>query len=148
MPDAEKCAMYQWQWAALAMDWITAARRPDIVGYANELVASHADDLARYRAMADEFSRFVAARPWSNHCIVARDIGARAFGFTPSELLKEDRSPDLVEARHKIIAFTRVVTGANASRIGKAFERHHPAVTHACAKYEHEVRAAIRRRDE
>jgi len=111
-------------------------------GYAN------LPDEPRYRTMHQEFRQSVAARPWINQCIVAREVGARAFGITTSEILSEDRRPDLVDKRHKIIAFTKVMTGASYSHIGRHFGRDHSAVGYACEKYEAIVRAATDRCDD
>jgi chromosomal replication initiation ATPase DnaA len=104
-------------------------------------------DEPRYLTMLKEFQHRVAARPWINQCIVAREVGARAFGITTPEILSEDRRPDLVEKRHKIIAFAKVVTGASDSHIGRHFGRDHSGVGYACEKYEAIVRAATDRCD-
>jgi Bacterial dnaA protein helix-turn-helix len=102
------------------------------------------EDDNRYIRMALEFQQTIAARPWMNHCIVARQIGARAFGIATDELLSKDgRKPELVEKRHKIIAFTRVVTGHGYNQIARAFERDRSSIAYSCEKYEDVIRAAI-----
>ena len=103
---------------------------------------NQADD-NRYVAMARDYRLAVAGRPWVNACIVARQIGAQAFGITVDDLLAINRCHPLVEKRHKIMAFTAVVTGASISKIGHAFHRDHSTVIYALSKYEPTIRAAI-----
>jgi Bacterial dnaA protein helix-turn-helix len=131
-------------WAALHLDGITRAHWPDLLAgspIADQFAALADED--RFLAMAHEFRQSVAARPWINQCIVAREVGARAFGITTSDILKDDRRPDLVDKRHKIVAFARVMTGASYSHIGRHFGRNHSGVAYACEKYESLIRFMV-----
>lgn len=109
---------------------------------------AHGQDLMRrrvppYADMAREFHHICAARPFLNHCIVARDVGARAFSISVDQLLARTREGDQTETRQKIMAFVCVVTGASFRQVGGSFERNHSAVSYACDKYADTVRAAI-----
>jgi hypothetical protein len=102
-------------------------------------------DVPRYIEMAREFHRICAARPFLNHCIVARDVGARAFQISNDQLLARSREGDQTETRQKIMAFACVVTGASFRQVGATFERDHSAVSYACDKYADYIRTAIER---
>ncbi|WFU42565.1 helix-turn-helix domain-containing protein [Bradyrhizobium sp. CB82] len=111
---------------------------------------AHGLDIARrvfsrpsYADMAREFRRICAARPYLNHCVVARDVAARAFETSIDHLQSTTRDADNAEVRHKIMAFVYVITGAKFSEIGRVFNRNHSAVSYACGKYADAIRAAI-----
>ena len=67
-------------------------------------------EAVRYRGMADEFRRNSTARPFLNHCIIARDVGVRNFGVSIDQLCAPKREADLTEVRQKLIAFVHVMT--------------------------------------
>jgi|GEM_PF-6519807 len=100
-------------------------------------------DGPRYRHMARDFRCICAARPYLNHVVVARDVGARAFAISVDQLLARVRDGELTEARQKIMAFAYVMTGAAFSQIGRFFDRDHSAVHYACDKYADAVRAEV-----
>jgi chromosomal replication initiation ATPase DnaA len=105
--------------------------------------ARRAIERPRYADMAADFHRICAARPYLNHCIVARDVGARAFDVSVNRLIARTREGDMTEMRQRIMAFVHVVTGAKFSQIGKSFDRDHSAVSYACDKYADAIRAEI-----
>jgi hypothetical protein len=98
----------------------------------------------RYRQMAREFRRICAARPYLNHCIVARDVGARAFEISIDHLQLATRDAEASEIRHRIMAFVYVMTGAKFAEIGRAFGRNHSTVSYACDKYAASISAMVR----
>ncbi|UQR66185.1 hypothetical protein LRP30_13415 [Bradyrhizobium sp. C-145] len=101
------------------------------------------DEARRYREMAREFQRIRAARPYVNQCVVARDLGARAFGISVDHLLAGTREADVTAIRQKLMAFTHVMTGLSFRQIATVFDRDHSAVGYACNKYERAIRAAV-----
>lgn len=95
-----------------------------------------------YARMFVEFQQARARQPW-RALDIALAVCLRHFGITRAEIISEDRHPQASEIRQRAMAFVRVVTDANYSQIGRAFNRHHSAAALACEKFEREIRAAI-----
>ncbi|MHC2399151.1 hypothetical protein ACVMGC_003695 [Bradyrhizobium barranii subsp. barranii] len=93
----------------------------------------------RYRKMRDDFKAISAARPYLNHCTIACSVGAQAFG-TSIQDLRTKPNRDALATRQKIMAFTKVVTGASYHQIARTFGIDHSAVIRACERYEVTVR--------
>jgi chromosomal replication initiation ATPase DnaA len=101
-------------------------------------------DARRYRAMRSEYHDIRARYPLERHCTIALKVGARAFGFKVDDILdKSDRDPKVNEARQKIIAFAKVITGQVARHVAFAFDRDHHIVTRAVRRYGAEIKAVL-----
>jgi hypothetical protein len=136
---------YAWELAALQIDWITVGRRPDLLAlrHDGELLQTPTIDANRYRAMYRAYRRTVA-RPFPiNRCVCARELGARLFGVDLVRLLGNDRDPELIEIRYKIMAFTKVVTGHADRHVAAHFQRGHSAVAAAMQKYGAQIKAIV-----
>ncbi|MGY8677288.1 helix-turn-helix domain-containing protein [Bradyrhizobium sp. UFLA05-153] len=101
-----------------------------------------ASDAARYRKMLDEFEAISAARPYLNHCTIACTVGAQVFGVTVQDL-RTRPNRDILATRQKIMAFTKVVTGASYHQIARTFNIDHSAVIRACERYEDFIRHVL-----
>lgn len=106
-------------------------------------LARRAIERPRYNDMAADFRRICSARPYLNQCIVARDVGARAFGVSVDKLLTRTREGEITDTRQRVMAFAHVMTGAKFSQIARFFERDHSAVSCACDKYAEAIRSEI-----
>ncbi|WP_063685597.1 helix-turn-helix domain-containing protein [Bradyrhizobium stylosanthis] len=101
-----------------------------------------ATDGARFRKMCDEFGAISAARPYLNHCSIACSVGAQVFGVTVQDL-RTRPNRDVLATRQKIMAFTKVVTGASYHQIARTFNIDHSAVIRACERYEEFIRRLL-----
>ena len=102
-------------------------------------------DGARYRKMRDDFAAISAARPYLNHCTIACSVGAQVFGVTVQDL-RTRPNRDVLATRQKIMAFAKVVTGANYHQIARTFNIDHSAVIRACDRYEDFIRRVLAER--
>ncbi len=105
-------------------------------------VSLAATDAARYRKMLDEFKAISAARPYLNHCSIACSVGAQVFGVSVQDL-RTRPNRDVLATRQKIMAFTKVVTGASYHQIARAFDIDHSAVIRACERHEQFIRRVL-----
>jgi hypothetical protein len=101
-----------------------------------------ASDGARYRKMRYEFKAISAARPYLNQCTIACSVGAQVFGVTVQDL-RTRPNRDVLATRQKIMAFTKVVTGASYHQIARTFDIDHSAVIRACERYELSIRLVL-----
>ncbi|WLA65486.1 helix-turn-helix domain-containing protein [Bradyrhizobium diazoefficiens] len=99
-------------------------------------------DGARYRKMLDDFNAISAARPYLNHCTIACAVGAQVFGTTVQDL-RTRPNRDVLATRQKVMAFTKVVTGASYHQIARSFDIDHSAVIRACARHELSIRLVL-----
>lgn len=95
------------------------------------------------RWMRAEFLRKRFAQPYLRPVLIARSVGARAFGVTIREMISDDRRWPLVHYRGKTMAFTKVVTGASTTEIGRVFGRDHTTICHAFKRFGDLVRRAL-----
>jgi chromosomal replication initiation ATPase DnaA len=109
-------------------------------------VSLAATDAARYRKMLDEFNAICAARPYLNHCTIACTVGAQVFGVTVADL-RTRPNRDVLATRQKIMAFTKVVTGAGYHQIARTFNIDHSAVIRACERYETSIHLILTGKD-
>jgi hypothetical protein len=136
---------YAWELAALQMETLTVCHRPNLLAlrHDGELLQTPAIDANRYRAMYRAYLRTVGMRSWVNRCVCARDLGARLFGVDLVLLLGNDRNPELIEIRYKIMAFTKLVTGHADRHVAAHFQRGHSMVATAMQKYGAQIKAII-----
>jgi chromosomal replication initiation ATPase DnaA len=92
--------------------------------------------------MLDDFNAISAARPYLNHCTIACAVGAQVFGTTVQDL-RTRPNRDVLATRQKIMAFTKVVTGASYHQIARSFDIDHSAVIRACARHELSIRLVL-----
>lgn len=90
---------------------------------------------SRAAAIADLRVRTVAHREIAR---IIKDV-ALATGFTPRQIVSQDRTKAIVHARH-LAMFEAKEAGASLEEIGRAFGRDHTSVIHA-------VRAERERRE-
>jgi len=136
---------YAWQLAALQMESLAVCHQPELLGlrHDGQLLQTPAIDANRYRAMYRSYRRTVA-RPFPiNRCVCARELGARFFGVDTARLFGNDRDPELIEVRYKIMAFTKIVTGHADRHVASHFQRGHSAVAAAMLKYGAQIKAII-----
>lgn len=109
------------------------------------------EEITRYGTMRDDYRRKCKAEPFSNRCLMALCIGARAFGIAVPQLqAARDRTrPRLDEDRQRLMAFSRVVSMGEPKTlntwkgIARAFHRQHPAAITATHKYGAQIAAAM-----
>lgn len=136
---------YAWELAALQMEPLAVCHRPDLLALRHDgrLLQAPAIDANRYRAMYRAYRRTVA-RPFPiNRCVCAREVGARMFGVDLVRLLGNERDPELIEIRYKIMAFTKIVTGHADRHVANHFQRGHSAVAAAMLKYGAQIKAVL-----
>jgi Bacterial dnaA protein helix-turn-helix len=104
-------------------------------------------DAARYLWMLSEFRAIAAARPFLNQCSVACTVGAQAFEVSVTDL-RTRPNRDIITTRQKIMAFTKVVTGAGYHQIARIFNIDHSAVIRACERHEEFIRQVVARKME
>lgn len=100
------------------------------------------DDAERYVWIAAQYKRRI--KPGLNKAKLARDIAAFAFEITIEQLVSPSRKRPLPIARHKIICFTRLLTGIGPRQLGVLFNRDHATIVYACRKYHGEIAAILR----
>ncbi len=116
------------------------AARPMLVSAMSNIGADKQRD--RYRTMASEYQKLCQTNP-ARKVGNALHVGASAFGLTKDQVVGDSRNAEIVEKRHKIIAFAVAVTDAPLSHIERAFNRARPAVKAAVERYAEDIKAAI-----
>ncbi len=109
------------------------------------------DEIARYGTMRDDYRRRCMAERFSNRCLLAFAIGARAFRLPADQLQAafDKANPRLTEDRQRLMAFSRLVGAAydktpNSWRgVARAFHREPSAVVFATHKYGAQIAAAM-----
>jgi len=83
-------------------------------------------------------------RPLEPEEVIA--VAAAFFGTTPAALASRSRRRDVLRPRQLAMYLCRRYTDASLARIGRAFDRDHPAVSHAVATVERQIleRAPLR----
>jgi len=83
-------------------------------------------------------------RPLAPEEVIA--VAAAFFGTTPAVLASRSRRRDVLRPRQLAMYLCRRYTDASLARIGRAFDRDHPAVSHAVATVERQIleRAPLR----
>ena len=122
--------------------WTTRKIMQAVDGQHRMLAVPFSTDADRYRRMLAEFKAVTAARPYLNHCTIACAVGAQHFGVTVADLQTRPNR-DIVTTRQKIMAFTRVVTGAGYHQIARIFNIDHSAVIRACERHEDFIRQVL-----
>jgi len=123
----------------------------DLEGALIQLVAT-ASLLGRRidRALAEAAVRKVRpARPTEPRPLEPEEViavVAAFFGTTPAALASRSRRRDVLRPRQLAMYLCRRYTDASLARIGRAFDRDHPAVSHAVATIERQIleRAPLR----
>ncbi|WP_439372955.1 helix-turn-helix domain-containing protein [Bradyrhizobium sp. DASA03120] len=127
--------------------WVTRKVLNAVDGQHSMLATPFAADADRYRRMLAEFRAVTGSRPYLNHCTIACTVGAQHFGVTDADLQTRPNR-DIVATRQKIMAFTRVVTGAGYHQIARVFNIDHSAVIRACERHEDFIRQVLARKIE
>lgn len=109
------------------------------------------EEIDRFCTMRDDYARKCKAEPFTSRCVIALSVGSRAFRI-PIPLLqsaRDQRQPQLVEDRQKLMAFSRVIsllhpqTPNTWKGIARAFNRKHPCVINAAHKFGAKIAAAM-----
>lgn len=106
-------------------------------------------EIQRYKDMAIEYRLALIRRPYLNRCQLALMVGARAFRIDVDLLQKASRG-ELSATRHKLMAFSRIISPAPErnpwKRIATAFHCHHSTVVYATHKYSDRIETALQER--
>lgn len=102
-----------------------------------------------YREMAEVYREACRKRPLANRALTALAIGSRFFDVEIALLQGEHRNFVVTDVRHRIMAFSRVVSAIDQPlisypAIGRAFNRDHATAMYAFSKYGQQIAGALR----